>query len=252
MAATTTEQASTFFVAMGTVISLLASGADAAAALDQAVDLTDQLESGLSVFRPHSDVARLNAAAGQPVSVSAETDLLLLRADSLRQATFGAFDAMRGRGLALRVDHCVWRLPTGADIDLGAIGKGWAVDRILESWGDFSLNQAVVNFGESSIGFLGRPPAGSWRVGIRCPHGKRLLGSVRVHRGCLSTSSNHTGHIIDPIISGPAASDYSTVTVLGPSATDCEAWSTALMVRGTKLEPWLTTGLRAVVSPARV
>jgi thiamine biosynthesis lipoprotein len=249
MTAITTEQASTFFVAMGTVVSLSASGPDAAAALDQAVELTDQLENQLSIFRPHSDMSRLNAADGQPVQVCPDTDRLLLQAESLRQATFGAFDVMRGRGLALRVDQCVWRLPAGADIDLGAIGKGWAVDRVLESWGDFSLKQAVVNFGESSIGFLGRPPAGSWRVGIRCPHGKRLLGSIRVSRGSLSTSSNHTGHIIDPITGQRAQTDYATVTVLGPSATDCEAWSTALIVRGSKLEPWLTTGLRAVVSP---
>ncbi|MDR1237142.1 MAG: FAD:protein FMN transferase, partial [Propionibacteriaceae bacterium] len=130
MTALTTEQASTFFVAMGTVVSLSASGPDAAVALDRAVELTDQLEGQLSIFRPRSDVARLNAADGQPVQVCADTDRLLLRAEGLRQATFGAFDIMRGHGLVLRVDPGVWRLPAGADIDLGAIGKGWAVDRV--------------------------------------------------------------------------------------------------------------------------
>jgi thiamine biosynthesis lipoprotein len=163
------------------------------------------------------------------------------------------FDVTTGSGDLVRLELGRWLLTSGA-VDLGGIGKGFAVDKILRLWEDYELASGAVNFGQSSLGFLGDPPNGCWRVGVRDPNGAEgdFLGQLRVFRGCLSTSARPNtpegrARTVHPA-GGCCRSRWCSVTVCGPSATSCEAWSTALLAGGEPLLVHLAAaGLHAVV-----
>ncbi|MDR1710685.1 MAG: FAD:protein FMN transferase [Propionibacteriaceae bacterium] len=207
------ERVESLFPAMGTLVRLTAVGADADQAVDAGAAIARDLEGRLSRFRPDSEIC-----TGKWSSDTAE---LLRLADQFRSATDGAFDV-------------------GTPVDLGAIGKGYAVDAILAAWRQLDLVRGMVNFGESSIGFRGD----NWKVGLK--DAGRIL---RVAGGCLSTSSNASGHIVDRRMPPSPCSQppLKSVTVLGASATACEAWSTAVIVDRSLLSR-LPVGLSAVVT----
>ena len=132
--------------AMATVFEVYAVHPDAryaAQAAQAAFDLADRLESELSRFRSNSDITRVNhLVAGESVRVGAATLECLVIARHLFDLTGGTFDPSIGTGLAsleLDADDFQVRSTTGGvQIDLGAIGKGYAVDlmaELLEDWG---------------------------------------------------------------------------------------------------------------------
>ena len=151
--------------AMATIFEVHAAHADApyaAQAAQAAFDLTDRLERDLSRFIPNSDVGRINhLAAGERTRVSPSTMECLVIARHVFDLTGGAFDVSIGTGLPsleLDPDDCVVRATTGGvRIDLGGIGKGYAVDlmaELLEEWG---LGRALVHGGFSSVLVLEAP-----------------------------------------------------------------------------------------------
>ena len=112
-------------------------------------------------------------------------------------------------------------------IDLGGIGKGYAVDHALDVLGRAHISHAIVNAGGSSIGALGAPPArDGWPV---------ILGGGRVlllNGTSMSTSQQDegaAGHVIDPISGAPVSTDL-TATVVLRSATLADALSTTLLL----------------------
>ena len=154
---------------MATVFEVYAVHADgryAAQAAQAAFDLVDRLERELSRFLPNSDItpnqpARRRASARGSAPSTLEC---LVIARHMFELTGGAFDVSIGTGLPsleLDADECVVRATTrGVQIDLGGIGKGYAVDlmaELLEEWG---VERALVHGGFSSVLAL-EPPAGS-------------------------------------------------------------------------------------------
>ncbi len=132
--------------AMATVFEVYAVHPDeryAAQAAQAAFDLVDRLERELSRFLPNSDIARINhLAAGESTRVSPSTLECLVIARHVFDLTGGAFDVSIGTGLPsleLDADDFVVRATTGGvRVDLGGIGKGYAVDlmaELLEEWG---------------------------------------------------------------------------------------------------------------------
>jgi thiamine biosynthesis lipoprotein len=96
-------------------------------------------------------------------------------------------------------------------LDLGAIGKGYAIDRSLLLLEDAGIDCALLHGGTSTVYGLGNPPGGEgWRVALRDPHGgeQDLFGEVRLHNRALSRSGPHNkafragdrryGHVLDP------------------------------------------------------
>lgn len=242
---------------MGTLAMIGVWGADASAAIGEATEELERLESLWSRFRPTSDVARLNAASGTWVEVSRETAALVAVARTLTEATGGAFDVTLGRGAGrlLDVRRDAVRLPPGARIDLGGIGKGAAVQRVVELLRRRGVRTALVNFGRSSIGVLGTPPGRDhWRVAINPPRpGVPTRSLVEPGRpvepvetrswpvltfgeGYLSTSGDEletsTNHTVDPATAQPPSSGVRSASVLCDDGADAEAWSTALLVLG--------------------
>ena len=252
-------------------------------ALD-ALDLVDELEDQLSVFRETSEVSQINrAAAGQPVEVEPGLFGLLELAARVHRETDGAFDitstplweawgfarrqgavpderqlaeALRRAGsqwIELDARHRTVRFrKPGVQINLGAVGKGYALDRCAERLVEHGIHDFLIHGGQSSVLASGRqrspgdeaagdhlPP---WWVGVRHPlRGDRRLAEIRLDGRALATSGSHAqsfthkgrrySHILDPRTGQPAEGVLSA-TAIAPTATMADALSTAFFVMG--------------------
>lgn len=135
----------------------------AAQAAQAAFDVVDRLERDLSRFIHNSDVFRINQLAdGESTQVSPATLECLVIARHVFELTGGTFDIAIGTGLrSLELDPEGFRVHArahGVRIDLGAIGKGYAIDvaaELLEEWG---IETALVHGGFSSVLALEPPP----------------------------------------------------------------------------------------------
>ncbi len=252
-------------------VTLPASTRSGVAVATEALNEVEEIERRLSVFKEESAVSLLNReAASRAVPVDQPLFELLLLCKELHDETEGAFDITSGPltrcwgflkregrvpseadiararvvvgsdKLVLDADtRSVGFKLTGTEINLGSIGKGYALDVVKR--GFVGRNErALLSAGASS--FLA---IGEWFVGVRHPRFKdRRLATVRL-RGCaMSTSGSEEqffvsegrrfGHIIDPR-SGWPASEVTSVTVIANSAARSDALATAFFVGGRTL-----------------
>ena len=195
--------------AMATVYEVYAVHADrqyAAQAAQATFDLVDRLERELSRFLPNSDITRINhLAAGENTLVAPSTLECLLIARHMFDLTDGAFDVSIGTGFAsleLDPDKSVVHATTrGVQVDLGGIGKGYAVDlmaELLEEWG---LQASLVHGGFSSVLAL-EPPSGldGCPLTLSDPSApSHVLARLSVRQTALGASGLRKGdHIVDP------------------------------------------------------
>ncbi len=191
--------------AMATRFELVLHGDDAVAlraAGEEALAEIERLENRLSLFRPASEIAHINSrAAEEPVRVSPEVYGLLQRAREISQQTGGAFDITIAplvrcwgfhSGIGRRPGahelaeakskvgmHLVqfdareltiqFAIP-GMMLDLGAIGKGYAIERAVELLREAGVASAFLHGGTSTAYALGSPPdAEAWKVAVDYP-----------------------------------------------------------------------------------
>ena len=195
--------------AMATVFEVYSAHPDehyAAQAAHAVFDLVDRLEGELSRFLPNSDISRVNAlAAGAGTQVSPSTFECLAIARHVHQLTDGAFDISIGTGLdtlELDADHFTVRATrAGVRLDLGGIGKGYAIDRMAEALAEWDLGPALVHGGFSSILALD-PPAGEegWPLTMTDPGATdRIVVRLSARQAALSASGTRKGdHIVHP------------------------------------------------------
>jgi thiamine biosynthesis lipoprotein len=199
--------------AMATVFEVRIAHGDpvyAGQAAEAAFALVDRLEQELSRFVANSDVSRIGALrAGEEARVGPSTMDCLVIARHVHALTGGAFDVSIGTGLErleLRPDDLAVRATAdGIRIDLGGIGKGYAVDRmaaVLEEWG---LERALVHGGFSSVLALEAPPGrAGWPLALRLPatpagSSGAEFARVEARQLALSASGTRKGdHIVDP------------------------------------------------------
>ena len=216
----------------------------AEACLAQCHTLVDDLENTLSEFKPESPLFKLNGAVPfEPISMASEALELLNLSRSLEMSTRGAFSAA-AKGLG-KFDESVrysltertaQRLSQDSILSFGAIGKGFALDRVrtqIESWGfqDYLLSAGGSSLVVSGFSALSSP----WQIGWS-PNGKdsKVLLS---HRSGLPIALGISGlseqgmHILDPRAKAPIAPVKSAL-VSHPSAAYADALSTALFVLG--------------------
>jgi thiamine biosynthesis lipoprotein len=253
------------------------------AAAEEALDEVERLENLLSLYRPHTDIARVNArAAAGPVRVAPEVFRLIERAFALSALTEGAFDItagplikvwgfMGGSGspadpVALaearacvgpelvELDSSGFTVRfrrAGVMLDLGSIGKGHALDRAAEILREAGVTSALLHGGTSTVVALGTPPeADAWQIALPTASPISHLPSpisqipIPLRDESLSVSagwgksftdgSRVLGHVIDPR-SGEPVAGVRCAAVVGPTATDSDALSTALLVAGRGL-----------------
>ncbi|MBD5459926.1 MAG: FAD:protein FMN transferase [Lachnospiraceae bacterium] len=175
------------------------------------------------------------------------------------------------------------RLPEGFCMELGAVGKGMACDRILELMkGRPEVEAAVFSLGGNILTYGEKPDGTAWRVGIVDPAAKdSFLGVLELSGTYVVTTSGdyeryvevdgvRYHHIIDPDTGYPAASGIRGVTILSESGMLGDALSTACFVLGpekamklaaeyeveilivtTEEEILMSEGMRKVYSPAK-
>jgi thiamine biosynthesis lipoprotein len=261
--------------AMACRFEILLDGADdqQAAAAREALDEADRLEAELSVFRETSALSRVNrTAAERPASVEADLFALLVRCRDLHARTAGAFDitstplsrcwgflrregrrpsadAIAAARALVGMSEVVFdeaartvRFPrAGMELNLGSIGKGYALDRMAALMRARGTKHALLSAGGSSAVALGGRGEG-WTVDIR----PRQAAGARLARlflrdGALATSGageqffevdgQRYGHVIDPRTGWPAAGVLS-VSVVTPEGALSDALSTAFLVGG--------------------
>lgn len=253
--------------AMGTRFEFVLVGDDAAharAAGEAAIAEVEELHDRYSVFSRASLVTHINdhAAAG-PVGIDRETLGLLEIARDVWRDTGGAFDITVGPlmracgfrdasppdaltpkpvvGMAhLELDarsRTVRFTQPGLEIDLGAIAKGFALDRATSILGEAGITRALLHGGTSTVVAIGSPPGLiGWTIRIAdetAPLDVILRDaalSVSAPRGrTIKREDGLHGHIIDPRSGCPAAGAV-TAAAMDDSAALADAWSTALLV----------------------
>jgi thiamine biosynthesis lipoprotein len=223
--------------AMATVYEVYAVHANrqyAAQAAQASFDLVDRLERELSRFLPNSDITRINHLdAGESTRVTPSTMECLVIARHMFDLTGGAFDVSIGTGLPsleFDTDASLVRATTrGVRVDLGGIGKGYAVDLMAELLEEWELCMALVHGGFSSVLALEPPPGrDGWPLTLSDPGAaSRVLARLSVRQMALAASGLRKGdHIVDPRTGGPVRGRRAAwVTVPRPraSATDTGA-----------------------------
>ena len=201
----------------------------------------DRLERVLSRFVETSDVARVAAlSAGQSTTVGIELIDCLRTAGWAARLSGGRFDvtyASRASGAApalLAVDEAARRvtaLRDGVRLDLGGVGKGYALDRAAELLRDWGLRRFMLHAGQSTVLVAG--DGAPWLVALRdpAPHGA-ALGQVRLAQGALAGSgrSLHGEHVRDAHTGEAPPAEIMATWALAPTAARADALSTALLL----------------------
>jgi thiamine biosynthesis lipoprotein len=229
-----------------------------------ALDEVERVEAKLSAYRYDSELSRINRR--ECGSADAEVFGLLRLAANLSRATGGAFDAATGAlvkawgfyqgpkrvppareleaaravsGMShvrlIEPGRRIEFTKRGTEWNLGAIGKGYAIDRALRVVEhDFGARAALVQGGQSSIRALG-----AWPVAIGEPTFARLwlrdaaLGTSGAANQFFVHEGHRYGHILDPRTGWPATGLVSA-SVIAPTAAEADALSTAFYVLGVE------------------
>ena len=248
------------------------------AAVEAALDEAKRLDRMLSNYRAESEWSRVNRlAAEQAVKVSPEFFQLLSSAVDYSRKSEGTFDITVGplmrvwgfykgsgrlphrsevRSILDRIgyrnivldatERTVRFAKPGVEMDPGGIGKGYAVDRMVEILKQEGINSALITAGGSSIFAIGTPPGepGGWKVTIRHPKDStKTVAEVRLKDQSMSTSGNYEkffvvgqrmySHIMDPRTGFPAKGMFS-VSVVSPTCLDSEVWAKPFYILGRR------------------
>lgn len=204
----------------------------------------DQLENTLSRYIESSDISRANRLArGNSMAITHDTLEVLLIAADISMVTRRAFDpayaSTRPGNLAsdippFTLDPDTHTLTSRADrlhLDLGAVGKGFALDRMADTLRDWGISSACLNAGGSSVLALEGPAdveTTGWEVGLGEGRGHRTF-PLRAASLSGSGTAVKGAHLIDPRTGKPALRN-SRVWAFAPSAAQGDALSTAFFV----------------------
>jgi thiamine biosynthesis lipoprotein len=269
------------FMAMGSPCELLVDTTDSALARELvtiARQEATRIEHKFSRYRSDNIVHRINHSNGAPVHVDDETARLLDYADQCHQLSGGKFDVTSGVLRAawkfdgsdrvpeqasidallprvgwnrVRWDRPTITLPAGMEIDLGGIGKEYAVDRTAQLLRARSAVSTVINFGGDLFVTGPRANGEAWRVGIDDPNagGNQPLRQIQIARGGICTSGDarrfvlkdgvRYGHILNPETGWPVVGAPRSVTVAANTCIEAGMLATFAMLEGDNAEDFL-------------
>jgi thiamine biosynthesis lipoprotein len=216
---------------MGTTWKLAWHGASVPGIEEDVTETLRKWEDVLSQWKPDSDLSRFNR--GEPATSDLQRVIDL--AEEIRKASGGAFDHR-----LLKETGQAGFGPGGQGIDLSAIGKGFAVDRVGEMLRQRGISDFVFELGGEIL-------AGDeeWEVAIEKPDPatRETAVTVMLENRALATSGNYrqfkpakgglASHIIDPKTGKPVIRPPSSVSVMAKDCATADAWATAIFVMGS-------------------
>lgn len=257
--------------ALGTSVSLTALHGDPATAeraIAAAFEELDRVENVLSLYRPRSELSRLNRD-GALADPHPDLVTVLSAACEMSRQSDGAFDVTVQPLWALHAEAArAGRLPSseelsaareavdwrrveisakgiafrgaGTAVTLNGIAQGFATDRVQKILRDHGIEHALINAGE--IGTIGDKGHGEpWRAGIQHPrHEEAWIAVARLDGRCLATSGDYAttfspdranNHVFDPR-TGRSPDVFASVSVVAPTGMLADALSTAVCVGG--------------------
>ncbi|MGF1580304.1 MAG: FAD:protein FMN transferase [Gemmataceae bacterium] len=248
-------------------------------AMEEALDEVDRLETQMTVYRDNSELVAINQRAFfESVKIEPGLFELLQLSAKISRDTNGAFDISTGaltkawgffrragrvpsRGEQLAVlkkvgmryvafdatAQTIRFRREGLELNLGSIGKGYALDRATSILRDvWQVPHALLHGGHSSVYGLGSEPGTlkGWQVGLRHPwKPEQRLGFVRLRNRGMGTSAatfqhlehngRKLGHVIDPRTGWPAEG-LASATAIAPTAALADALATAFFIMGVE------------------
>lgn len=240
---------------------------------------TTRIEQKFSRYRDDSVVAQINRGNGLPVAIDQETFQLLTYAGECHALTDGLFDITSGilrkawtfdgrevrpdQGLIDRLLELVgWgkveltnsatTLLPGMQIDLGGIGKEYAVDRVAKLLYDTLPVPLLVNYGGDLRAICPPMCDHQWDIGIEAvDRQNRPVGLIELSQGGVATSGvsyrhcfvkdKRLGHILNPLTGWPVENAPTSVTVLADTCTEAGLLTTTAMLHGEGAEEFLKT-----------
>jgi FAD:protein FMN transferase len=273
---------------MGTVFEIAAyqdSSQDVSDAIEKALREVVRIDDLFSNYKPESALSTLNRSAHlRTKRVPSDLYLVIEKAVELSKISEGKFDisiaplvnlwkvALSGEATPTAAqerevrdcvgyekivltppDQITFRSPC-LQLDLGAIGKGYAVDRAGEILRASGVRDALINAGGSTIFAMGSPPGQSaWLVHLRDPS-RQIDPYVMLKDESVSTSEqslasllgqDSPGHIIDPVTGRPLKTEFS-VSVIAPNGTMSDGLSTTLLLLGPEKGKSLMKSMQGV------
>jgi len=246
--------------------------------LQQVADEAQRIEHKFSRYRDDNPVHRINTGEGRPLEVDAETARLLDFAAQCHALSDGLFDITAGglrrvwdfrpgatppseAAVAACLAHVGWEklqwqpprltLPAGMEIDLGGIGKEYAVDRTALLLAQATDASFVVNFGGDLHVNKPRRDGSGWQIALDDPEatGRRQKGVITLQQGALATSGDarrhllyrgrRYSHILNPMTGWPLADAPRSVTVHAATCMEAGMLATLAMLQGAQAETFL-------------
>jgi len=248
-------------------------------AIEESLDEMERMDRIMSNYKKDSELSRLNKkAAKSPVPCNGELLDVIEQSQYYSELSGGAFDItvspvvalwgfFREKGHVPPDKEVEKVLPavsyknivvnksndtkkpaaisfknTQTQIDLGAIGKGYAVDKALEIIRKYGISNGCINLG-GNIYVLGTPPGkNAWKIGVQHPRNSgEILGYLELKNEATATSGDYErffefngkrySHIINPQTGRPVSGTIAT-TIVAPTSTEVDALSTSVFVLG--------------------
>ena len=238
---------------------------------------TIRIEHKYSRYRDDNIVHAINNSAGRAVPIDPETHSLLEYARQTYKLSNGAFDITSGilrrawtfdgkertpdreliarllesvGGDKIELTHDHVRLPAGMEIDLGGIGKEYAVDRVAQLAYETHGQSLMVNFGGDIRAIQSDPDDPPWDIGVESPEAENTaVGQVTLAHGAVATSGDarrycivdgkHLGHILDPRTGWPVEGAPRSVSVIGDFCLEAGILATMAILHGKDAEKFL-------------
>lgn len=235
-----------------------------------------RIEDRFSRYKKDNIVYHINHAQGEAVALDEETARLLDFADTLFELSEGLFDITSGvlrrvwtfdgsdrvpseNAIQSVLNDIGWRrvqrnddsirLPEGMEIDLGGIGKEYAVDRCVQIAKEKTDESVLVNFGGDLAVSHERRDDRYWAVGRLITGSDEAFGIFQLYRGAIATSGDahryllkdgvRYSHILNPKTGHSVIDAPHTVSVAAPTCVQAGMLSTLAMLQGAQAEAFL-------------
>jgi FAD:protein FMN transferase len=223
------------------------------------------IDAQASHWRPDSPVSRFNRTfTTEPFPIKPDLQRIIIRAQDLHKKTSGAFDitiaplvnlwgfgpvkSTRGytpsdeeiekalvmcgmQKLKLLPDDTIRKTIPGLQIDLSALAKGYAIDRVADLLDTLDIQDYLIECGGELRGRGDGSGGVGWQVAIESPVGSGASRIIALVNSAIATSGNYRRlHIINPKTGRPVETRTNIISVVAPTAMEADAWATACLV----------------------